>query len=180
MNSKDTLFSGIGTNFLDSKFLEIFISSISELEKYDINTINQILSEFTIEDENENFLNNQIENINKHFVHNSLGSIIKSLSDTDAKWENEILTTLHKKSPTSMAVTLRLLLIAKDISFEECLKTEFRVCQAMMKKQDFYEGVRANLVEKDRKPKWCPKDIRMVNEEIIKSHFVNLQDKELF
>ena len=122
----------------------------------------------------------QIEKINKHFLYGSLDDIIQSLGNTDEKWENEILTTLNKKSPTSMAVTLRLLLNAREMSFEECLKMEFRVCQAMMKKQDFYEGVRANLVEKDRKPKWYPKDIKMVTEEIINSHFINLQDKELF
>jgi len=57
---------------------------------------------------------------------------------------------------------------------------EFRICQAMMAKHDFYEGVRANLVDKDRNPKWEPDNINDINEEIIDSHFYNLGDKELF
>ena len=49
-----------------------------------------------------------------------------------------------------------------------------------MAKHDFYEGVRANLVDKDRNPKWEPANINEVNEKIINSHFYKLGDKELF
>ena len=49
-----------------------------------------------------------------------------------------------------------------------------------MAKNDFYEGVRANLVEKDRKPIWKPNDILNVDEKLIQEHFRDLGDKELF
>ena len=53
-----------------------------------------------------------------------------------------------------MCVTTRQLANAKTLNLKDCLNMEFRICQTMMEKNDFYEGVRANLVEKDRKPIW--------------------------
>ena len=69
------------------------------------------------------------------------------------------LEVLSKKSPTSMSVALKQLALAKDLNLKDCLLMEFRICQAMMAKHDFYEGVRANLVDKDRNPKWKPENI---------------------
>jgi len=57
---------------------------------------------------------------------------------------------------------------------------EFRICQAMMRKHDFYEGVRANLVDKDRKPKWKPKNILEIDDSLINEYFSELGKKELF
>ena len=67
-----------------------------------------------------------------------------------------------------------------ELSLKDCLAMEFRICQAMMSKHDFYEGVRANLVDKDRKPVWSPLHIKEISEEIISEHFKHLGNKELF
>ena len=58
-----------------------------------------------------------------------------------------------------MSVACKQLSLAKNLTLKDCLRMEFRICQAMMAKHDFYEGVRANLVDKDRKPKWNPKNV---------------------
>ena len=60
---------------------------------------------------------------------------------------------------------------AKNLNLKDCLNMEFRICQAMMSKHDFYEGVRANLVDKDRNPKWSPKSIYEVENNLINEHF---------
>ena len=57
---------------------------------------------------------------------------------------------------------------------------EFRICQAMMDRHDFYEGVRVNLVDKDRDPKWRPITVDLLEEKHIDDHFKNLEEKELF
>ena len=57
---------------------------------------------------------------------------------------------------------------------------EFRICQAMMQRHDFYEGVRANLVDKDRKPKCNPKNVYELSNDAIEEHFKNLGERELF
>ena len=49
-----------------------------------------------------------------------------------------------------------------------------------MDRHDFYEGVRANLVDKDRDPKWNPVTVDLLEEKLIDDHFKNLEGKELF
>ena len=179
MNSADTIYSGIGTHYVESNLIDRVITNIKGLNKYDFNNINKILADLYTKDKNKNNLIAQITNIKKHFSYNTFIEIIKSLKDSKGEWEMQIVNTLLKKSPTSMAVTQQQLLNARKLSFEECLKMEFRICQAMMNNKDFYEGVRANLVEKDRLPKWLPENIEMVSKDIIDSYFIHLGNKEL-
>ena len=95
-------------------------------------------------------------------------------------WAKKNLQILNKKSPTSMAVSLVQIEKSKQLTLKDCLAMEFRICQSMMAKHDFYEGVRANLVDKDREPKWSPSDIKSITDQIINEHFNHLGDKELF
>src|SRR5262249_14878437 len=64
-----------------------------------------------------------------------------------ASWQERVLD-LTKKSPTSVAITERLLLEARGRTLEECLRAEYRAVRAITRSHDFDEGVRAVLVDK--------------------------------
>lgn len=76
-------------------------------------------------------------------------------------------------SPTSLAVSLRQLRLGAAMDLGECLQMEYRISQAMMQKPDFYEGIRAVLVDRDNKPSWAEAAAD------IGAYFENLDDKEL-
>lgn len=62
---------------------------------------------------------------------------------------------LHAASPLSLAVTLRLIRQARTFGkVEEALEQEFRFTARGFEQSDFVEGVRAHIIDKDRKPKW--------------------------
>lgn len=65
------------------------------------------------------------------------------------------LEQMKPGSPTSMALTLRLLNDAPP-TFSECIVREFCVTAHLMEGPDFLEGVRAQIIDKDRDPKWQP------------------------
>jgi len=95
--------------------------------------------------------------------HASVQSIIDAVKQThgkggaDAKWAEETLALLNKASPTSLAVTLEAMLRgAQAKSLRECLEMEFRMARCFLSKPDFFEGVRAALVDKDHAPNWAP------------------------
>ena len=73
-----------------------------------------------------------------------------------AGWAAQTRAGLLAKSPTSLKVTLRQLQIGADYDLDQALILEYRLTQHMMAGHDFYEGVRAALIDKDQKPRWRP------------------------
>ena len=145
--------------------------------KYDIDLI---LKEYDKKTKTYPSLEKDLLDISKHFNKKSIKEIITSLKEENSLWCKQQLNILEKKSPTSMGVATRQLDISKSLTLKDCLSMEFRICQAMMDRHDFYEGVRANLVDKDRDPKWKPITVDLLEEKLIDDHFKNLEDKELF
>lgn len=88
--------------------------------------------------------------------------------------------TLAAKSPTALAVTLAALRRARTLdSLEEVLNQEFRVSLRALHWPDFAEGIRAQLVDKDRNPAWSPATLDRVSAEVVSGAFADLGDREL-
>ncbi len=180
IDGANSIYSGIGTHFLKHDNTDFFIKKLLSLKRYSIEDIDEILLSFDFKDAVSPSLENEISIINDNFCFDNIQSIFSSLEKKDSDWGKEKLNILSAKSPTSMGVALQQLSMAKNLTLKDCLSMEFRICQTMMKKTDFYEGVRANLVDKDRKPNWNPKSVSELDKSIIDEHFINLGNKELF
>jgi enoyl-CoA hydratase len=59
-------------------------------------------------------------------------------------------------SPASQAIALRQMTIGRGLDFDEAMRMEFRVVSRICRGHDFYEGVRATIVDKDGRPRWRP------------------------
>lgn len=82
-------------------------------------------------------------------------------------------------SPTSLKLTKRQLEEGANKSLNECLKMEFRLMvHCLERERDFYEGVRALLVDRDQNPKWKPKILSEVSDSSIEYFFEKLSDSE--
>ena len=97
----------------------------------------------------------------------------------DAEWAHDMLNELGHKSPTSLKVTLRQLVEGQGLEIEAALALEYRLTQHMMAGHDFYEGVRATLVDKDQKPQWQPATLAAVTDAMVDSYFAPLGVDEL-
>jgi enoyl-CoA hydratase len=97
----------------------------------------------------------------------------------EGEWATETLSGLVTKSPTSLKVTLRQLTLGQGYDIEPALALEYRLTQHMMAGHDFYEGVRAILVDKDQKPQWRPATLAEVTDEMVDGYFAPLGDDEL-
>ena len=93
---------------------------------------------------------------------------------------------IHQKqasfSPLSMYVTFMQLHLTHGLGFKACLELDYRLIQHFLKESDFFEGVRALLVDKDKKPKWLYEDWKEVPNELVKRFFYQdiIADKQLF
>ena len=90
------------------------------------------------------------------------------------------LKTLNEKSPRGMVVTLKLLRLARTASsLEECLVREYRAALEVFASDDFREGVRAAVIDKDRNPKWSPPRIEDVTPAMVAPYFAEIGADEL-
>lgn len=114
-----------------------------------------------------------------HFAKDTVEEIFASLEADEDTEAQAILTTLKKRSPAAMKVTLAQLQRGADLDFNACLNMEFRICQHALNEHDFYEGIRSVLVDKDHKPVWKPENLEKVSAAYVEKHFESLNDREL-
>ena len=118
--------------------------------------------------------------IERCFAAPTVEAIVGALEAEGGEWAAGALKALRRVSPTSLKLTLRLLRDAGDAPLSECLRREFRASQrAMRPPSDFFEGIRAALVDKDRSPKWEPDALPAVSDAAVASFLANLGDREL-
>lgn len=118
--------------------------------------------------------------IDRWFGHDSVEQIVAALAGDSSAFAHAALATLRTKSPTSLKVALKLLRIARDApSLEACLVHEYRAALQVFVSEDFVEGVRAAIIDKDRQPKWRPATIEEVTPEIVARYFAHRGGDEL-
>jgi len=113
-----------------------------------------------------------MHDIDRCFSAESLQEIVAKLKKKGDDWADKQLAALLKLSPISMAITLEQLKRCANRSFEDSMTIEYRMSQRCMQKgHDFFEGVRALLIDKDQKPKWNPSTIEGVTQAMVEEHF---------
>jgi enoyl-CoA hydratase len=114
------------------------------------------------------------------FAQERMEDIFAALHRDGSELALATLKTLNEKSPRGMVVTLKLLRLARNSSsLEECLVREYRAALAVFASDDFREGVRAAVIDKDRNPKWSPRGIEDVTPEMLVPYFASLGKDEL-
>lgn len=114
------------------------------------------------------------------FQSNSVEGIVHNLKTDGSPFAQKQAETLAKMSPTSLKITFKQLQAGGAMSLQEVLVMEYRLSQAcMVKGSDFYEGVRAVLVDKDHSPKWSPSTLKEVSEQSVEDCFSSLGDRDL-
>jgi enoyl-CoA hydratase len=86
---------------------------------------------------------------------------------------------MRRQSPTSLKVTFTQIEKGAALDFDAAMVQEYRLSQAFMAGKDFYEGIRALLVDKDNRPQWSPPELAAVTPALVESHFRPLGARDL-
>ncbi|MGB6322903.1 MAG: enoyl-CoA hydratase/isomerase family protein [Xanthobacteraceae bacterium] len=106
--------------------------------------------------------------------------IVDRLRDSSEEPARAALQSMRRASPTSLKITLRNLRQAASFKrVEECFRQDYRIALACVAGHDFIEGIRAAIVDKDRKPVWRPDTLEAVTPEIVERHFQSVGKLEL-
>lgn len=120
--------------------------------------------------------------IDSCFSAESVAAILQRLDEAAAKGSDSAAKTaagMRTKSPTSMNLAFEQVRRGASLDFEEAMKVEFRIVSRIGDGHDFYEGVRAVIIDKDNQPRWQPASIEQVDRAVIEHHFANLGPHEL-
>jgi enoyl-CoA hydratase len=119
-------------------------------------------------------------NIDAWFGYDRMEDIVAALQRDGSELAASALKMLGEKSPRGMVVTLKLLRLARgSSSLEECLVREYRAALQVFASDDFREGVRAAVIDKDRNPRWSPAKIEDVTPEMVAPYFADIGADEL-
>jgi enoyl-CoA hydratase/carnithine racemase len=119
--------------------------------------------------------------IGKHFSLGSLDAIVASLDKEAAQdpFAAETLAAIRGKSPTSLRVAFAQIEAGRALDMGECMRMEFRILNRMLAGTDFYEGIRAAVIDKDNAPKWRPATLAEVDPAAVDGYFAPLGEGEL-
>ncbi|PSN41571.1 3-hydroxyisobutyryl-CoA hydrolase [Blattella germanica] len=178
----DVLKAGIATHYCESSKLPELEKKLLDCQNPD-NDVRNILDKATKESKIEGYefsLAPHLKQIDECFSAPTMEEIFARLEKDGSEWAVKTLEGLRKVSPTSCKVIKKELEEGATKSLQECLTMEFRLGSRFCDRLEFYEGVRALLIDKDQKPNWNPKRLEDVTDELVDSHFAPLPpDEEL-
>ncbi|MFN3190253.1 MAG: enoyl-CoA hydratase/isomerase family protein [Aureliella sp.] len=105
-----------------------------------------------------------------HFISNDPSDELNELA-------RDCFSTLTKRCPFSLAVVLELLRRGGKLNLAEALEMEFQLSQNIIARDDFYEGIRAVLIDKDQSPKWSPANIESIAHDAVSRAFSAFSDE---
>ncbi|WP_185985262.1 enoyl-CoA hydratase/isomerase family protein [Aureimonas mangrovi] len=95
--------------------------------------------------------------IARAFGRQTIEEVLEALAADGSDFAEKTRQTILSRSPTSLRDTETLLWLgAKARTLEECLIHEYVAAIGTLARPDYYEGVRAAVIDKDRNPKWSP------------------------
>jgi enoyl-CoA hydratase/carnithine racemase len=188
-------FPDIGASYylsrLDSigNYLALTGSSINAADALNLNLVKRIILFDQFDAIEKNFLENDVESvlntlvdvdvsislnridIHQHFCFPTMEEIFISLEKSNNDWARDTLQLLSQRSPISLKVTLEQLHRAKNKSFDEVIEMDLKIAHQMLKHPDFYEGIRAAVIDKDKNPHWSPAALSQIRNGDVNAYF---------
>lgn len=120
------------------------------------------------------------EGIDAAFGADTAGEIVVRLAAVKAEWAEAAIEGIAKASPMSLACALWAIRQARAAgTIEAALGNEFRFVTRALAYGDFQEGIRAVVIDKDRKPVWRDSSVDAIAPEAVAGMFADLGDDEL-
>ena len=177
----DCLYAGVATHYAPTDKTPALEAALTgaDLSGDAGSVIAHILDTYA-EDAGAPTLDDRRAEIDRHFSgHGRLDDVFSSLRADEGAFAQETLGLLERMSPTSLRLAFEQMARGRGLDFDDVMRMEFRMVRRVMEGHDFFEGVRAQIIDKDRNPQWRPAALAEVGEADIAGYFDDLGDAEL-
>jgi enoyl-CoA hydratase len=180
LGAADCMHAGIGTAHVAADRLEALEAALAAAPLRDdpFAAVDAVLEGFR-SDPGEAPLADLRARVDACFRQESLAAVLAALREEGSGWGAAQAGELAGKSPTSLAVTFRQLCKGATLDFDSAMHLEYRLVHRFMAGHDFREGVRALLIDKDRRPRWCPDRLDDVSDATVDGYFAPLPGGDL-
>ncbi|MFD6858339.1 enoyl-CoA hydratase/isomerase family protein [Rhodococcus sp. NPDC060090] len=173
MKAGDAIALGFADHFVPSEALDKFVAALES------GSVDEALAEYSQPAPESDVLAQQSW-IDAAYSADNVEEIVERLRASDVPEAEAAAETILGKSPAALEATLRSLRHARDLhTLEEVLNEEYRVSLASLKTHDLVEGIRAQVIDKDRNPAWSPATLADVTVADVDAYFQPLGDLEL-
>jgi enoyl-CoA hydratase len=118
------------------------------------------------------FLHEHRDWIDRCYQFDTVADIVAALRDSGEQAAGEAAATILARSPIAVSVTLESLRRARRApALDDVLEQEFRVSCAALESHDLAEGIRAQVIDKDRTPRWQPASLSEIRPAEIAAFF---------
>lgn len=169
LRGADAIAMGLADHYVPSESLPAFIAAVGD------KGVQAAIEECAIEAP-ESELAAHRGWIAEAFAADKVSEIIDRCRAVGNDFATKTAETIAAKSPTALTVTLRSLRqAAEDATLAETLIREYRVSLRCLLHPDMAEGIRAQVIDKDRNPSWAE-----FSEESVEDFFAPLPDDLTF
>lgn len=111
------------------------------------------------------------------FAGDTVEDMIAALRGQGAGPANDAADLIATRSPIALSVTLEAVRRAALLeTLKDVLVQDYRVSSASLRSHDLVEGIRAQLIDKDRNPKWSPAQLAAVTAADVEGYFAPVDD----
>lgn len=177
MGASDAIHAGFADHFVKTEQVE---DLISELTATPASEIGEVVSRMS-SDPGAPVLRAQEAEIVETFRFGKVEDCLTALREVDNEWSRKLVEKLSSRSPLALKLTLAAIRNAATLqSLEEALNVEYRLTSRLLECGEFLEGVRALIIDKDRRPTWNPAHLNEVSQKMVANFMEPLpSDKEL-
>ncbi|KAD4179896.1 hypothetical protein E3N88_28487 [Mikania micrantha] len=189
LNGIEMVECGLATHYVQSKdlaSLEHELGMMLPSDAKNITKISEIINKYankrniTLENANSRF-----EIIDNCFSRETVEDILLALEniavDKNEKWILGAIKSMKSTSPLCIKLALKLIRDGRSQKLDQCLVNEYLVVSHLLRRtvnNDFYEGPRAMMIDKDKKPQWSPSKVELVSEEMVSKCFSMIEDED--
>lgn len=182
LKTADAVACGICDLHVPSDRMDDLVEALSRIgtgDRQPIEEVDDALAAFGGMPEGETVLDLHAERIDRCFGGDSVEAVLDALEADGSDWAARQRAEILTKSPTSTRIAFRQLREGARMEFEACMRIEYRLAHYCMMHPDFYEGVRAVIVDKDNAPQWRPASLEEATDAFVAEAFASLGEEEL-
>lgn len=177
LKAADCVATGIATHYTPSADLPGLIKALEGADLSDEDALEVILEEYS-GDPGDSDLAVTRGLIDAAFAGDDVAAMVARISEAGDSWSQKQAKIIATKSPTSLKLTCAAIRSGAGKSFEDVMRQELRLSTHCLDGVDFYEGVRAVIIDKDNAPNWSPATLDGVDDAAIAAYLKPLTDEK--